>query len=112
MYVERLSQDYIRFVKGMKIYPEANTVKGAHGYSLLALSEEVGELHGKIAKSYRDKKPYSLEEVSLELGDIYFQLTALCTDLDLDPNEVLDKNVKKLIDRKERGKLEGSGDKR
>lgn len=96
----------------MKIYPKAGTYEGAQFYSLLALSEEVGELHGKMAKSWRDQTSVGMNDIIKELGDIIFQWVAVCTDLDLDPNDVLDKNVAKLIDRKERQVLEGSGDDR
>ncbi len=47
-----------------------------------------------------------------ELGDIFFQWVAVCTDLDLDCNDIVDQNVRKLIDRADRNVIMGSGDNR
>jgi NTP pyrophosphatase (non-canonical NTP hydrolase) len=48
--------------------------------------------------------------IKLELGDILWYLSNLCTDLGISFEEVAKKNLEKVFDRKNRKKLKGSGD--
>jgi len=111
--------NYVEFVESMKIYPSRGDIQGALRYSLFALAEEVGELQGKFAKAYRDDNEGTIlgnfpseQDVTLELGDIFFQLIAVITDLGLKVEDVLQTNKDKLINRALRGKIKGSGDNR
>ena len=99
-------------------------------YPFLALSEEVGEVNGKIAKAVRKvgataadiifsaSVPYNASERELsqqlqsELGDVAWQLAACCTELGLSLEEVCEANLDKLAGRSSRGTIVGSGDNR
>lgn len=77
----------------------------------LGLVGEAGEVAEKIKKFFRDNT-LDEEAVQKELGDVMFYLVALHNALDLDVEVTIEKNMEKLISRKERGTLQGSGDNR
>ena len=52
------------------------------------------------------------EEMIKELGDVLWYLAALATELKVDLNEVAQKNITKVEDRKSRGVTSGEGDNR
>lgn len=102
-------------------------------YPALGLSEEAGEVCGKIAKFIRKHEGidpmtarYELEnkvtvtddelkfrkDISKEIGDIMWMLAELCTNYGLDLGKVMAENIAKLTDRKERGVIDGEGDNR
>jgi NTP pyrophosphatase (non-canonical NTP hydrolase) len=79
-------------------------------YPALGLAGEVGETLNKIKKHYRDGTPLDKDDMTKELGDVLWYLSALATDLDIDLEEVAMENLKKLKDRQDRGVIGGSGD--
>lgn len=102
-------------------------------YPALGLSEEAGEVCGKIAKFIRKHEGidpmtarYELEnkvtitddelkfrkDLSEELGDAMWMIAELCTVYGLDLGEVMSENIEKLSDRKKRGVIVGEGDNR
>lgn len=85
-------------------------------YPYLGLSGEVGELLNKYKKILRDGNNIITDEfindASYELGDILWYLAQIASDLDLSLDKIAKNNIKKLQDRKARGKLKGSGDNR
>lgn len=85
-------------------------------YPALGLAGEVGEFCNKLKKVMRDKggeiDREFLEFAEGELGDIQWYLAALCSELGLDLEKIAVKNLEKLASRKERGKIQGSGDNR
>ena len=85
-------------------------------YPVLGLADEAGEVVGKFKKLYRDKNGVIDEEfkkmVTKELGDCTWYLAEICTKLDIKLKDVANGNLAKLLDRKERNKLQGSGDER
>ena len=102
-------------------------------YPALGLAEEAGEVCGQIAKFIRKHggidpmtARYELEnkvtitddelkfrkDLSKELGDVLWMVAELCTNYGLDMGEVMAENIEKLIDRKERGVIDGEGDNR
>lgn len=85
-------------------------------YPLLGLCEEVGELHGKMAKLIREgKDPFEdcdLNAIKKELGDILWNLSAACVEFGLDLEDVAKTNLGKLTSRGERGVICGDGDDR
>lgn len=101
-----------RFAK----YPEEHNVL----YPLLALQEEVGEVSGKIAKHLRKGgqlddfiiEDEQREPLLKELGDVLWQLAALCNGLHIGLDEVAEINLRKLQGRDKRGTLVGEGDER
>jgi NTP pyrophosphatase (non-canonical NTP hydrolase) len=95
-----------------------NTTVGGSGfvYPVLGLTNEAGEVAGKTKKLFRDKAGLideeSREQMVGELGDVLWYLAECCTQLGIDFERVASSNLTKLFDRKERGKIQGSGDKR
>jgi NTP pyrophosphatase (non-canonical NTP hydrolase) len=85
-------------------------------YPTLGLANEAGEVAGKIKKIFRDKEGIfgaaDLESLKAELGDVLWYLAQVSTELDLSLDEIAQNNIKKLLDRLERGKIQGDGDNR
>jgi len=85
-------------------------------YPTLGLAGEAGEISNKVKKIMRDDcgvvTDEKREDLIGELGDVMWYLAALATELGIDLDEVAEKNIEKLFSRKERGKLQGSGDDR
>jgi len=91
-------------------------------YRIVALSYvanglgEVGEIQGKVKKIIRDDlgviTDQHRKDLSKEIGDVLWYVSNMCTELDLDLEEVAKQNVEKLFDRKKRGVIRGSGDDR
>ena len=89
-------------------------------YPALGLASEAGEVCGKIKKVMRDtdgilnlKYKYDrVQEIKAELGDVLWYIANLASDLDLSLEHIADENIGKLQDRKNRDKIQGSGDNR
>jgi NTP pyrophosphatase (non-canonical NTP hydrolase) len=88
-------------------------------YTSLGLNGEAGEVAEKIKKIIRDHSG-DLEDaitdqrdsVKKELGDVLWYISALAYEFGLSLEEVANANIKKLQSRKERNKIQGSGDDR
>lgn len=109
--------EYQKKSREFAIYPhQGDTFQ----YPILGLVGEAGEVADKLKKHIRDdgiEKPSGLsaehtQELAKELGDVLWYVAQLSTELQLDMNEVASMNIAKLEARKERGKLQGSGDNR
>ena len=85
-------------------------------YPTLGLTNEAGEVAGKVKKIFRDRGGEVTDEdrqaLTLELGDVLWYLSELCTQLGVDLSEVARANLDKLQGRLERGTLHGDGDHR
>jgi NTP pyrophosphatase (non-canonical NTP hydrolase) len=85
-------------------------------YPTLGLTNEAGEVAGKIKKIFRDKGGVigesEREALKGELGDVLWYLAQVCTELDLSLDDVAAHNLEKLFSRLERGKIGGDGDNR
>lgn len=85
-------------------------------YPALGLTNEAGEVAGKIKKVLRDSEqnfsPERREEIGKELGDVLWYIAALASDLDLSMCDIAQWNIDKLNSRLARGVLGGSGDNR
>lgn len=83
---------------------------------LLGLVGESGEVAEKFKKIIRDRggdvTAEDKEEISKELGDVLWYVSAIAYYLELSLDDVADKNLKKLFSRKDRGVTHGSGDNR
>ena len=78
---------------------------------------ELGEALGILAKHVRDNpgEPLSEEQkksLTKEIGDVYWFLALFQYLTDIKGSDVLQVNVNKLMSRKERGVIGGSGDDR
>ena len=85
-------------------------------YPTLGLANEAGEVAGKVKKIFRDRHGVitdaDREALTLELGDVLWYLSELCTRLEIRLEDVAARNVAKLADRASRGVLGGDGDTR
>ncbi len=85
-------------------------------YPTLGLTNEAGEVAGKVKKIFRDRGGVVTDEdraaLTLELGDVLWYLSELCTQLDVRLEDVAEANLDKLRSRVERGTLGGDGDNR
>lgn len=85
-------------------------------YPTLGLAGETGEVCNKVKKIQRDFDGFVDDEMreSLkdEISDCMWYLAQLCTELQLDLDEVASHNLRKLQDRKNRNVIQGSGDRR
>jgi len=105
--------DYQQKAKATAKYPIIG-----HGviYPTLGLTNEAGEVAGKIKKVFRDKDGIISEEtreaLKAELGDVLWYLAQVATELNLSLDEIAEYNIAKLLDRQARGKIQGDGDNR
>lgn len=99
-------------------------------YMLFGLTEEVGELCGKVSKAIR-KEWVSVEnnhiqriigdsgtidefreQIKAEAGDVLWMLAGLCQQFGWSLEEVAQYNLDKLASRQKRGVIIGNGDNR
>ena len=86
-------------------------------YPALGLANEAGEVLGKIKKVLRDKEG-NFEDIGTrvaiadEMGDVLWYLAALAKDIDISLDQIADRNIAKLLDRRARNVIQGSGDNR
>jgi len=105
--------DYQQKAKNTAKYPIIG-----HGviYPTLGLTNEAGEVAGKIKKVFRDKdgiiSDETREALKAELGDVLWYLSQTATELGLSLDEIAEYNIAKLLDRQARGKIQGDGDNR
>jgi NTP pyrophosphatase (non-canonical NTP hydrolase) len=107
-------KSYQAFTGSTNIVPKAKLEQ----YLMTGLSAEVGELLSNYAKQLRDYDDATTSKINYilkqeqELGDICWFVSEICSFYELELDEVLMDNMKKLADRQRRGKLSGSGDDR
>ncbi len=103
---------YLDWTNETAVYPGSGTCGVEEvSYLTLGLAGESGEVAEKTKKLLRDGT-YSRDAMKKELGDVFWYLVRLCKAHGLVPSEVIAANVQKLQSRKDRGKLQGSGDER
>jgi len=85
-------------------------------YPVLGLAGEAGEICNKVKKIMRDNDgvmPSELyDDLANELGDVLWYVAAVASELNLDLDTIAINNIKRLIDRKKRNVLHGSGSNR
>ena len=104
---------YQRESRKTALYPEVgNNVI----YPTLGLVGEAGEVADKVKKILRDKKGVfdkdTKDSIKFELGDVLWYISQLSSELGYELEDVANSNLQKLNSRKNRGKLQGSGDNR
>lgn len=107
--------DYIEFTREVAIYPGAGTGNFDEIlYLVIEVANESGELAGALKKYIRGDYSYEefKEKLIPEMGDVMFAFMRLHDALGISPEYLMKKNYDKLLDRKVRGKLQGSGDNR
>jgi len=108
-------EEYQRMTDTTAIYPEAGDGSAqALAYVTLGLTGEAGEVANKVKKILRDSSGVVSdavrEDLLKETGDILWYLARLATELGASLGQVGQDNLNKLLDRKERGVIGGSGD--
>jgi NTP pyrophosphatase (non-canonical NTP hydrolase) len=103
--------EYQRRSRATAVYPDA----GANlTYPALGLCGEAGEAAEKVKKAIRDDGGELTEErraaLAAELGDVLWYVAQLATEAGLDLDVVATSNLTKLLSRKQREVLQGSGD--
>ena len=85
-------------------------------YPALGLAGEAGEVAEHAKKAIRDDggalSGERREAMAKELGDVLWYVAQLASELDLDLNQIAERNLQKLLSRQRRGVLSGSGDDR
>lgn len=85
-------------------------------YPTLGLVSEAGEVASKLKKAIRDHRGIIDDErratLEQELGDVLWYVSQITTELGLNLGVVAEKNIEKLLSRKDRGVLSGDGDNR
>ena len=104
--------EYTNLTAQTAIYKEAGTGSDLELYYLaMGLCSESGEVAGKIKKLLRDGK-LNQGDLAYEIGDCFWYLARLCDAIGYEPEDILEININKLLDRKGRGVLGGFGDNR
>ena len=99
--------EYQRKARSTAIYPASCAIL----YPTLGMVGEAGEVANKVKKILRDGN-FNREAIADEVGDCLWYIAALCRDLNVDMKDLAKNNLRKLHDRKLRGVIQGSGDKR
>lgn len=106
-YINMEMNDYQEKAASTAIYKAEHAVI----YPALGLAAEAGEVANKVKKILRDGT-FNREAIADEVGDCLWYIAALCRDLNVNMADLAKNNLQKLEDRKKRGKIAGSGDKR
>ena len=110
--------DYQKNTATTAIYPGAGDMNSVDGLSYVAmgLGGEAGEILNKTKKILRDENGLIGDAVRAkladELSDVLWYASQFATQLGVDLGAIAEANLAKLADRKERGVLQGSGDRR
>ena len=103
---------YQQVAKTTAIYPREQAII----YPTLGLTGEAGEVANKVKKIIRDdgnKINESLvQEISAEIGDCLWYISVLADDIGCKLSDIANTNLIKLENRKKKGTIKGSGDKR
>ncbi len=106
--------EYQEFTNSTAVYTGGSR-EGLY-YTALGLAGEAGETADKIKKVMRDAggevSPEKAVDIAKELGDVLWYVSQLAREIGYDLNKVALMNKEKLLGRKARGTLKGSGDNR
>ena len=102
--------EYQKRANTTAIYPQAT----AFPYLATGLASEAGEVAGLVSKGIRGDNAGMVPDAALikELGDVLWFVAQFATEMDIDLDEIAEKNLAKLEDRQKRGVIRGSGDDR
>lgn len=90
------------------IYPSEKGVE----YCVLGMTNEAGEVAGKLKKYIRDSEDWdhTVDKLVDETGDVLWYAANLLKELGVSMEDCMERNVKKLQGRQNRGTIGGSGD--
>lgn len=83
-------------------------------YMVVGLANESGEVAGKLKKILRGDRSIdeAREDIKAELGDVLWYVSGAAAKIGVPLSIIAEENIAKLQDRKERGVIQGDGDKR
>ena len=103
--------DYQAFAQTTAVFKTDGLV-----YCALGVAGEAGEYVDKVKKTLRgdtDKNdPEVKKSLALELGDLLWYVASSALQLGYSLQDIAEMNQQKLLDRRSRGLLQGSGDNR
>ena len=103
---------YQKVARTTAIYPREQAII----YPTLGLTGEAGEVANKVKKIIRDDgnkiNEGLVQEISAEIGDVLWYIAVLADDIGCKLSDIANANLVKLANRKEKGTIHGSGDKR
>ena len=111
---EVMTADFYEMKAGQTaIFPEHKALE----YLALGLTSEAGEVAGKVKKLIRDGEDvegFELKKIAIasEIGDVLWYCAMMAKEVGVPLNTIMQENLRKLLSRKERGTLSGSGDER
>ena len=90
------------------IFPEDKALE----YLALGMTSEAGEVAGKVKKLIRDgedKEGFEMKKLAIasEIGDVLWYCAMMAKEVGVPLNTIMQENLRKLHDRKERGTLQG-----
>ncbi len=114
------NKEYQQKARATAIYPGRGELKKGNmtplSYLALGLNGEAGEVAEKVKKLIRDKNSVidaEFKELMIkEIGDVFWYCSNLCDELEISIDEVMQGNIEKLVSRKQRNVIVGSGDER
>jgi phosphoribosyl-ATP pyrophosphohydrolase len=80
-------------------------------HAAFGFAEEAGEVMGVFKREERGEG-FNQEKFIKEMGDTLYYWCRLCIAKGVKPSEIISENITKLLDRKVRGAIKGSGDDR
>jgi NTP pyrophosphatase (non-canonical NTP hydrolase) len=88
--------------------------RGGLAYTALGLAGEAGEVANKVKKILRGDRNMedSTVDIADELGDVLWYAAQVAENLGVSLDTIAQRNIQKLLDRKERGVVKGFGDNR
>lgn len=105
--------EYQKMALETAIYPD---IGDNFVYAAIGLFGESGEVANKLNKIIRDDggevSEDARKELIAELGDVLWFLSAACSELNCDLNDVAKQNLEKLALRKKNKTINGRGDNR
>jgi len=115
-YSDETFNAYQKQTRETAIYPSSSAIE----YLTLGLASEAGEVAGKVKKLIRDAEVCQLpampedakEAIASEIGDVLWYCARLADEIGFSLSEIAEGNMDKLLSRKARGALKGSGDDR
>lgn len=102
--------EYLLLTRKTAIYSRNTALE----YLTLGLASEAGEVSGVVKKYIRQDYDFDTakDKLSKELGDVIWYWARLCDELGLNPEEVMESNINKLLNRQVNNTLQGDGDDR
>lgn len=108
-------QEYEDQALSTAVYPRVHRARTGEllpVYCAMAVCGEAGEFSEKIKKAWRDDTDIPFDDCLKELGDVLWCITGAAKELGYTLEQVAQANLDKVLGRRKRGTIHGSGDNR